>query len=137
MVRLPISLSAKLNQRDMDMIIHSPLEGVVHKVNRATMEGIEVDDWANCVYRVNIDPDDGSVGILYMGDGMTGQALEGQYTSLSDLPQWIRGAVHVLHLCESSGEGQQLSLSDHVVGIGRKMSNHLYWLEEPKEKNDG
>lgn len=75
------------------------------------------------VWRVEIE-DDNSVEVLRIdleqGDKQSMKA----YASVDELPDWVSGRLSVLRMIREPFP------TDHVSGVGRRISQNIFWLDE-------
>jgi len=76
------------------------------------------------IYRVSIFPD--GIDIVCFGLSSVDSKLEGHYDSTDSLPEWVKERLAVLMI--TSG----IPPTVEVVGVGRRISSHVYWVYAPE-----
>jgi hypothetical protein len=76
------------------------------------------------IYRVSIFPD--GVDIVCFGLSSVDSELEGHYDDTDDLPQWVKERLAVLMITSD------IPPTVEVVGVGRRISSHVYWVYAPE-----
>jgi hypothetical protein len=82
------------------------------------------------VYRVALHPDRDDIEVVSIGMERGDTAPDTVYLNFSCLPQWMQGRLHVMNLLDDTAP------TEHVEGIGRRISKYVFWLEIPT-KEDG
>lgn len=82
----------------------------------------------NDTYRVSVFPD----GVDVMSFGLEGvdPQIEGHYDSIDLLPNWVKERLAVLSMIPPTPP------TTLVVGVGRRISAHVYWVCAPRAHAD-
>lgn len=75
------------------------------------------------IYRVSVFPD--GVDVVCFGLESVDSELEGHYDDIDLLPDWVKERLAVLNMMPSTAP------TNEVVGIGRRISDHVYWVFAP------
>jgi hypothetical protein len=103
---------------------------IVNKVNHYRVEF--VDGYAISVHQVVMDGDTKPfIYVEYLEDcqGNVDKSLLGRFDSMDDLPKWMQDKLVRLFILDVSGTTIQ-----KVAGIGQRMSETVYWVEEETKK---
>jgi hypothetical protein len=87
------------------------------------MLDVPVDD--NNTYRISIYGDDG-IYVLCFGLSLGANDLEGHYSNVDDLPNWVQERLAVLMLLN---EGPP---HFPIEGVGRRISRDVFWVFAPE-----
>ena len=90
------------------------------QINWLKMAAAEHDD---NVYRVVVFHD--GVDVMCFGLASVDSHIDGHYDSPDDLPNWVKERLAVLMITTGTPP------TTEVVGIGRRISNHVYWVYAP------
>jgi len=83
------------------------------------------------VYRVALHPDRDDIEVVSIGMERGDTAPDTVYLNFSCLPQWMQDRLHVMNLLDDTAP------TEHIEGIGRRISKYVFWLEIPKENGNG
>lgn len=75
------------------------------------------------IYRVSVFPD--GVDVMCFGLASVDSGIDGHYDQTDDLPEWVKERLAVLMILDSTPP------TTEVVGIGRRISSHVYWVYSP------
>jgi hypothetical protein len=75
------------------------------------------------IYRIGIFPD--GVDVMCFGLANVDSHIDGHYDLSDDLPNWVKERLAVLMITSGTPPTQE------VVGVGRRISNHVYWVYAP------
>lgn len=75
------------------------------------------------IYRVSIFPD--GADVMCFGLASVDSGIDGHYDQTDDLPEWVKERLAVLMILDSTPP------TTEVVGIGRRISSHVYWVYSP------
>lgn len=81
----------------------------------------------SCIYRLSIHGDE--VNVMWLDpfiDGCHEPIQEGWY-SVSELPEWVKRRIATLMMIRPE------SPTEYVEGLGRRMSNDIFWLDAKGE----
>ena len=76
----------------------------------------------NNIYRVNIDATSGHVKIACIGIESVDSVIDGTYSSVSMLPDWIREKLTLLAMLSPKPPTEPLA------GVGRRITADTYWV---------
>ena len=68
----------------------------------------------------------GGVDIVCFGLASIDSDISGHYDRTDDLPEWVKERLAVLMITSCIPPTQE------VVGIGRRISSHVYWVYAPE-----
>lgn len=75
------------------------------------------------IYRVSVFPD--GIDIICFGLSSVDSDIDGHYDQTDDLPNWVKERLAVLMITSGIPPTQE------VVGVGRRISSHVYWVYAP------
>jgi len=78
----------------------------------------------SAVYRVCI-MNPRHINVMCFDIDKVDDAIEGVYDSLDDLPKWVQERIALLSMMSFKPP------TEHVSGIGRRISEDTYWVERP------
>lgn len=85
------------------------------------------DDQEDYPWRIVIRPSTGSVEMYYIGHlPIEGPRIKG-YKTLDTAPEWVKDRVAVLSMLEPNVH------TSAVFGVGRRVSEYVYWAVLPRE----
>lgn len=113
--------SVFLISRDLDILnkyLFNTERDIVNTVKKEVPSN-SLDD----IYRVELFGN-GKVVVICFGMDAFDDPLEGEYDSVDSLPQWLQERLAVLSM---------LPVADNqvVAGVGRKISDTIYWANKP------
>jgi hypothetical protein len=76
------------------------------------------------IYRVGTYSD--GVDIVCFGLASIDSDISGHYDRADDLPEWVKERLALLMITSATPPTQE------VVGIGRRISSHVYWVYAPE-----
>lgn len=79
------------------------------------------------IFRVSVEVND--VSIVHLGVMNVDLAKEGEYADVHALPKWVQERIAVLMMLS-------FPPSQRVEGIGRRISENVYWVYEPEENQN-
>lgn len=82
----------------------------------------------NDTYRVSVFPD--GVDVMSFGLESVDPQIEGHYDSIDLLPNWVKERLAVLSMIPP------IPPTELVVGVGRRISAHVYWVCAPRAHAD-
>tara|TARA_R110000868_G_scaffold300692_1_gene561137 strand:+ start:1993 stop:2490 length:498 start_codon:yes stop_codon:yes gene_type:complete len=82
------------------------------------------------VYRVALHPDRNDIEVVSIGMERVDTTPDTVYTHFSYLPQWMQDRLHVMIMLDDTAP------TEHIEGIGRRISKYVFWLEIPKGENN-
>lgn len=82
------------------------------------------------VYRVALHPDRDDIEVVSIGMERVDTTPDTVYTHFSRLPTWMQDRLHVMNLLNDTAP------TEHIEGIGRRISKYVFWLEIPKGENN-
>ncbi len=65
------------------------------------------------------------VSVLCLGMERVDSCLQGEYSSLDELPQWVQERIALLSMLTATPP------TEEVHGVGRRISEHTYWVYRP------
>lgn len=81
------------------------------------------------VYRVALHPDRDDIEVVSIGMERGDTAPDTVYLNFYKLPQWMQDRLHVMNLLDDTAP------TEHIEGIGRRISKYVFWLEIPTKEN--
>jgi len=81
------------------------------------------------VYRVALHPDRDDIEVVSIGMERVDTTPDTVYTSFSKLPKWMQEKLQVMIMLDDTAP------TEHVEGLGRRISKYVFWLEIPNEEN--
>jgi hypothetical protein len=75
------------------------------------------------IYRIHIVGP--VVSVLCLGMERVDSCLQGEYSSLDELPQWVQERIAILSMLTATPP------TEEVHGVGRRISEHTYWVYRP------
>lgn len=82
------------------------------------------------VYRVALHPDKSDIEVVSIGMERVDTTPDTVYPDFSRLPKWMQDRLHVMNLLDDT------TPTEHVEGIGRRISKYVFWLEIPTKEDD-
>lgn len=83
------------------------------------------------VYRVALHPDKPNIEVVSLGMERVDTVPDHVYDDFSQLPAWMQERLHVMAVLDDTAP------TEHVDGLGRRISKYVFWLELPKGNNNG
>lgn len=83
------------------------------------------------VYRVALHPDKPNIEVVSIGMERVDTVPDHVYDNFSQLPPWMQERLHVMAMLDDTAP------TEHVDGLGRRISKYVFWLEIPKENYNG
>lgn len=83
------------------------------------------------VYRVALHPDRDDIEVVSIGMERVDTTPDTVYANFSKLPKWMQDRLHVMNLLDDTAP------TEHIEGIGRRISKYVFWMEIPKENGNG
>ena len=83
------------------------------------------------VYRVALHPDRDDIEVVSIGMERGDTTPDTVYSHFSHLPKWMQDRLHVMNLLDDTAP------TEHIEGIGRRISKYVFWMEIPKENGNG
>jgi hypothetical protein len=82
------------------------------------------------VYRVALHPDRNDIEVVSIGMERVDMEPDRVYTDFSRLPKWMQERLHVMVMLDDTAP------TEHIEGIGRRISKYVFWMEIPKGENN-
>lgn len=82
------------------------------------------------VYRVALHPDRPDIEVVSIGMERVDTTPDTVYADFSKLPMWMQDKLHVMLMLDDEAP------TEHIEGLGRRISKYVFWLEIPKKEND-
>jgi len=82
------------------------------------------------VYRVALHPDRDNIEVVSIGMERVDTTPDTVYADFSRLPTWMQDRLHVMIMLDDTAP------TEHIEGIGRRISKYVFWLEIPKGENN-
>lgn len=95
------------------------LKVIVSKMMQSTPE----DD---NIYRIDVAPPD-KIEVLCFGMDRLDGDIQGVYSNVNELPNWMQERISVLSMLPPNTSG-----AHDVDGIGRRITESVYWVYAPK-----
>jgi len=81
------------------------------------------------VYRVALHPDRDDIEVVSIGMERVDTTPDTVYANFSKLPKWMQEKLQVMIMLDDTAP------TEHVEGLGRRISKYVFWLELPNEEN--
>ena len=81
------------------------------------------------VYRVALHPDRNDIEVVSIGMERVDTLPDTVYADFSKLPTWMQEKLHVMLMLDDTAP------TEHVEGLGRRISKYVFWLEIPNKEN--
>lgn len=81
------------------------------------------------VYRVALHPDRNDIEVVSIGMERVDTIPDTVYADFSELPAWMQDRLHVMLMLDDTAP------TEHVEGLGRRISKYVFWLELPTTEN--
>jgi len=82
------------------------------------------------VYRVALHPDRDNIEVVSIGMERVDMEPDRVYADFSRLPKWMQEKLHVMLMLDDTAP------TEHIEGLGRRISKYVFWLEIPKGENN-
>jgi len=82
------------------------------------------------VYRVALHPDRDDIEVVSIGMERVDMEPDRVYADFSRLPKWMQEKLHVMLMLDDTAP------TEHIEGLGRRISKYVFWLEIPKGENN-
>ena len=82
------------------------------------------------VYRVALHPDRDDIEVVSIGMERVDTEPDRVYANFSKLPTWMQEKLHVMAMLDDTAP------TEHIEGLGRRISKYVFWLEIPKGENN-
>jgi hypothetical protein len=85
------------------------------------MSDVKDDD----IYRIYLSPHTNSVEVMCLGMNVLDHDIEGEYSSVDDLPDWVQERLALLMMTEIPPP------RDEVDGVGMRVDADTFWVFRP------
>lgn len=82
------------------------------------------------VYRIALHPDRNDIEVVSIGMERVDMEPDRVYSDFSRLPKWMQEKLHVMLMLDDTAP------TEHIEGLGRRISKYVFWLEIPKGENN-
>ena len=82
------------------------------------------------VYRVALHPDRDDIEVVSIGMERVDMEPDRVYADFAKLPTWMQEKLHVMLMLDDTAP------TEHIEGLGRRISKYVFWLEIPKGENN-
>lgn len=82
------------------------------------------------VYRVALHPGRDDIEVVSIGMERVDTTPDTVYANFSKLPAWMQEKLQVMIMLDDTAP------TEHIEGLGRRISKYVFWLEIPAKEND-
>lgn len=82
------------------------------------------------VYRIALHPNKPDIEVVSIGMERVDMEPDRVYANFSKLPTWMQEKLHVMAMLDDTAP------TEHIEGLGRRISKYVFWLEIPKGENN-